>query len=778
MALAVPILLRAGAGADTTRLLRSVELDPEECYRVRELSFSRGDVQFFLTDGYLIFSRPVLGAPVAAIFSADIDGGEAEVLLLPPSKDERRMLSQRAGSPNIDEHLREAAFFFADNTAAELQKQITGNEWMRKDSTRGQAMMERYGQFLRNLVPAFEARLVLDLLTRAHAPKALFAGLLIGRNLGDFEVLFDSRSPEQVMAGKIKASEGKSYLDVWTSYTPKSLAGVPPVSEFHADDYKIEAKLDANLRMSVVTTLKVRDLQTDLNALPFDLSRQMALLHAEVDGQAAEIVEATLEQTPSVDTSDRMFVIVPTTPLRAGAEHTVTVAHEGEVVSTGPGNVFFVGSRGRWYPHRNLEFSRFDLKFRFPKAFDLVAPGEPVADTVEGSERVIERRLGPVPMAGFNLGTYERTTVRRGGVIVEVCGNRTSRLLAPRPVIADPIAPLHRGFPELAARPLIEQPTRLQELADQIADIMEFYARRFGPPPLERLVVSPIPGSFGQGFGGLIYLSTMAYMSPSGKAFADMEPQTRIFFTQLMQAHEVAHQWWGNLVLVSGYHDEWIAEALANYSALLYLDAHSSHRAVETILSAYRESLLEKGPEGATVESVAPITQGRRIEMEGKPGAWISIMYGKGTWIIRMLHARMGDENFWRMLAELRRRYQRKNITTDQFRTLCAEFMPPEASDRSLQDFFEQWVWGTGIPELILTTSIRGSVAPFRVVGTLAQKEVADDFSADFPVEVDMRGKRQIKWVRSSSDPVTFSLAVPVKPAKVQLDPGFMFLRK
>jgi len=307
---------------------------------------------------------------------------------------------------------------------------------------------------------------------------------------------------------------------------------------------------------------------------------------------------------------------------------------------------------------------------------------------------------------------------------------------------------------------------------------MEFYSRRFGPPPMERLVVSPIPGRFGQGFGGLIYLSTMAYMSPYGRTFASMDLQTRIFFTELMQAHEVAHQWWGNLVLVSGYHDEWIAEALANYSALLYLQSHSSHKAAETILSAYRESLLDRTPDGTIVESAAPITQGRRIELDGKPGAWVSIVYGKGTWIIRMLHARMGDENFWRMLAELRRRYQRKNITTDEFRRFCAEFMPADARDRSLEDFFEQWVWGNGIPDLKLTSSVKGAAAPFRIVGTLAQKDVADDFSAEFPVEVDLRGKRQIKWVRSSSEPVTFNMAVPSRPVKVELDPGKMFLRR
>jgi aminopeptidase N len=133
----------------------------------------------------------------------------------------------------------------------------------------------------------------------------------------------------------------------------------------------------------------------------------------------------------------------------------------------------------------------------------------------------------------------------------------------------------------------------------------------------------------------------------------------------------------------------------------------------------------------------------------------------------------MGDEAFWKMLAELRRRYERKNLTTEQFRQLCAEFMPAGVPDRSLEIFFDQWVWGTGIPALKLTTSSRGA----NVNATLSQSGVEEDFSADFPVEVVSRGKANTRWVRSSSEPVPFT--VPVGPGqKLELDPQNNFLKR
>ena len=47
--------------AQLARLIREAGLDPAECYRVRDFSFSKDDVRLYFNEGYLIFSKPVLG---------------------------------------------------------------------------------------------------------------------------------------------------------------------------------------------------------------------------------------------------------------------------------------------------------------------------------------------------------------------------------------------------------------------------------------------------------------------------------------------------------------------------------------------------------------------------------------------------------------------------------------------------------------------------------------------------------------------------------------------
>ena len=141
-------------------------------------------------------------------------------------------------------------------------------------------------------------------------------------------------------------------------------------------------------------------------------------------------------------------------------------------------------------------------------------------------------------------------------------------------------------------------------------------------------------------------------------------------------------------------------------------------------------------------------------------------MYGKGAWIMHMLHARMGDEAFWKMLGELRRRYEYKNLTTDQFRALCVEYSPEGAPDRKLEAFFDQWVTGTGIPQLQLTSTTKNVGGRFEVTGTLLQR---GDFSADVPVEVNLKGKWLTKWVRPSGETTDFRWAFDDKPSAVRL---------
>jgi aminopeptidase N len=255
--------------------------------------------------------------------------------------------------------------------------------------------------------------------------------------------------------------------------------------------------------------------------------------------------------------------------------------------------------------------------------------------------------------------------------------------------------------------------------------------------------------------------------------------QQELFFEDVLQAHEMAHQWWGNRVSAAAYRDYWLMEALANYSALLYVEKSKGPHELEFMLESYRQALLQKNENGQTVDSTGPIVLGTRLENSVEPRAWRNITYGKGSWIIHMLRTRMGDERFFAMLAALVRRYDHKAISTEEFRELAAEFLPPKNDDPKLEAFFEQWVYGTGIPSLKLTWALKGKAPNLKLVGTLTQSGVDRDFTALAPVEIQLaRGRTATQWVRAGAEPVTFTVALQQAPLKVTLDPHNATLRK
>jgi aminopeptidase N len=195
-------------------------------------------------------------------------------------------------------------------------------------------------------------------------------------------------------------------------------------------------------------------------------------------------------------------------------------------------------------------------------------------------------------------------------------------------------------------------------------------------------------------------------------------------------------------------------------------------------LESYKTNLLQV-INGQTVESTGPIVLGARLENSQRPNAYYNITYGKGSWIMHMLRRRMGDERFLAMLADLRKEYERKPLSTEDFRLLAARFLPVQSADPQLENFFDQWVYGTGIPSLKMSYSVKGKGGATRLNGTVTQSDVASDFDVLVPVEIQLgHGKSLTHWVRTADGQVTFSVGLPQAPVKVLLDPSFSVLRK
>ncbi|HLY19560.1 MAG TPA: M1 family aminopeptidase [Bryobacteraceae bacterium] len=780
--------LASGAvtASDLAREVRETALDPAACYRVRDLALPKDEARFFFTDGYLIFAKPVAGARTSAVFVAAEEGGDAEVLVLPPNRGERRSLASYIGSPNLDEHLLAAVLTFSDDTFARLNEQIEKNA-AQKIPEMGVMMAEQWTPVVRNIAASFQTRLVWDVLLGQPRDHGFFAASVRGRKLGSFDLYYDRDAREQIVIGKLNNRDNVLFFDVWTSFVARSFRNKTIEPDLALDDFRIEAALQPDLALRVVTRMKARSAGATLPALAFDIAQAMRITKALVNGQPAEVLQRqSLRSELLRNVGNDMFLVVPPEPLQPGKEYDLEFHHEGKVIFEAGNQVYYVGARANWFPNAGLQFAKYDLTFRYPKDLDLVTPGELVDEHEEGDSRITRRKTNtPIRFAGFNLGQYERVRLSRKGFTVEVCANRSVEpaLSNTRPLLPpEPPSRFPHHEPEIVVLPPELPPdplARLQEIASEIASALEFMSARFGPPALPNLTVSPVPGRFGQGFPGLIYLSTMSYLAPQDRAIRSLDAHGRLFFSDILQAHETAHQWWGNVVTSTGYHDEWLMEALADYSALLYLENKNGTQPMTMALDAYKADLLLKTTEGKTVESIGPIVLGLRLENSQAPRAYHTITYGKGSWIMHMLRRRMSDERFLAMLATLRKEYERKALSTEDFRLLAARFLPPDTPDPKLESFFDQWVYGTGIPSLKLSYTVKGKAPAVRLTGSITQSDVDSDFSVYVPVEIQLgKGKAETQWVHTADGTVTFNVALHQAPAKVQLDPGFTVLRR
>ena len=728
--------------------LAGLSLDPAQTYHVRDVRLARGDITIYLNDGVLSFASSVAGKVVGAVFSCvGTETGDAEVLVMPPGRGERASLAYYTKSPNLDEHFREAIFLFTDDTHQDVLRQIQQGV-VRTVPEEARKLAPQWSETLRNLAGDLEVPLAESLLNHDPPQLGLFYGLIAGQTLHRFDVIYQPHLEESVTVGSIVEQNATPIFRVWTSFAPRHRVPLPP-EPFTLSDFRIDATIHPDLGMSAVTDFRVTPHVVGREVLSLEISNRMRVTSATISGQPVEVF-----QPESIRGSDEFgigsFLLISPHPLAAGEPVHVEIHHEGSVIQNDGSGVFFVGARNVWFPHRPNDSTTFDLTFRCPSNLRVASTGKLSSDQVVGGVRTVRRVLAsPARFAGFNLGDFESITADHGPFRIECFANRTLLPLMARDAVAGTSVSGGSG-------------RRLRQISDETASLLDQYSAMWGPLPIHNIAVTPIPGAFGQGFPGLIYLSTLTYLESGERPPQYRSPLMDMFFSDLLLAHEVAHQWWGNLVIPANYRSDWLMEALANYSALQLVERRKGHAEFQQAMLHFTAELTARDGSGKRVDSTGPVDLGVRLLESTNADAWRVITYDKGTWVMRMLCLRMGTDAFSKFLKQVVADYADKRLSNEDFRKLASRFMPAGDPDHTLEFFFDAWVYGSGIPTLALKPA-----KPRDGEYTLEQTDVGPGFTADVPVTIEMPGKPAVvKWIRSSSDGTSFR--VP-RGAKVSL---------
>ena len=774
-------------GVALYRSLRDSGLDLKNVYRVRDAAFDREDLHFALNEGWLIVGEQLEGHINCAFFV-----GDGEVLLIPPDLEERASLALFLNTAVLEEKFTSAYFrFFDDHFLEELGPGLRKGE--------NPEILDRSNAAAKELAKTDALRLLLAYLnTPANSPDPtrFLHTRVVGANHGTFDIFYDEAAPEQIGVGQVgHAAGGFAFYNVWTSFIsrshrkeePSATAGLsllPKTFRIKASVYPPETiEGDAELELDV--------LQPGTRAVLFELSRLLKVSSIIMKGKPLEFLQNDAVEGSRIarEGNDYVAVILPQA-MAKGETVRLRFTYSGSVLADAGNGLLYVGSRGNWYPNLGLNMAMFDLEFRYPADWTLVATGKRTAlqtsDGMQVSRWVSERAI---PVAGFNLGHYQESAVMAGGVRVEsfAAAGVESSFPAATQTMVEPVIPApHRpGQPHAVQVPLPRPKPAGEAAASSAAATIDYLSPRIGAYPYSALALTQLPGTVSQGWPSLVFLSSYAFV-PQNERGGPRSEFDRVLFERLMVPHETAHQWWGDSVYWTTYHDRWISEALANYSAMLSFEADYP-KDFKTILRYYRLHLGEKNPEGRVNREAGAVTLGNRLNSSIFPGGFDLIAYGRGTWLVHMLReflrdgsgvsGEYADDLFFSVLRTLQHDYSRKQMSTRDMQRAFERALPKSLYHEgkpSLDWFFNGWVNGTATPKYQLSNvRLERKGTALRASGRLLQKDAPEDLVTAVPIYAEtVRGDlRFLARVFADGEETAITLTVPAGTRRLVVDP-------
>jgi hypothetical protein len=774
--------------------LTALQLDTQSVYSITQkdrIELRESDVVLTFEEGKLAFFQPFEGRITGFVFS-----GLGHAVALPRDPAEKQQMARFLGAPVLDQQFVSAYVRFTDDTANDLLAQFkSANLQPAQDSS----FTALWNTYLQKLNPSHALRILFERFSAS--PRHFFHAGMDGLQTGPFDVLIEDMRTENLMLGQPRTVDKRDFYDIWAAYPTASF--IPPKAHFDALQYHIDTTIRPDNTLEADTSIDFRALTGGEQFLLFQLARALKVESVSLGNTSLPFFqnEGITQRDLRSKGDDSLCLFLPAPP-KPGELFTLRFRYRGDVIENAGNNVLFVGSRESWYPHfgDTAEFALYDMNLRWPKRLRLVATGNKLDEHEDGDYRVGHWKTDqPVPEAGFNLGDYAVNSITSENRSVEVYANhQLEEAIVARLRQSPSIFESTESFPlgvgrsrKLDAPPPTPSPAdALRQIAKEVDSSIRFYERYSGPFPFKHLGISQIPGTFGQGWPGLVYLSTLSFMSADAQQRAGLTSAGQELFTDIIPVHEVAHQWWGNVVGWSSYRDQWINESISAYLALLFVDSQKNpDRTLHTWLERHRLRLLTKIiNEDLSPADVGPLIMGSRLSSSKSPDAYDAVIYSKGVWIIHMLHEMLRQPNsdnpdarFMALMRSLVTKYDAKALSTSQLQKEVEAVMTPKMDlegGRSMEWFFEQYVRGAGIPRYKVEFTSHHTEKGFQIRGKLLQSGVPHSFIAPVPLYASTGSGRNVLLgtVDTIGDETPFTFIVPAVPHKILVDPKLTLL--
>ena len=755
-----------------------------EFIRVENVTLRRDAGELHLRSGVIGFLAPVLDRVSMAVFL-----GQATFHLDPAVPTESNYLHMMTGSRSFDDEFDSAVLVFTDGTYDELKRQCATvpagpglddvlNDFHHRMRHRTETPRSYLEATLGDEeIPNIEAELLAELYN-PNSPPA-FSAYLRGRHYHDLRFLIAPRgamrhmpSPEEVGLihfDPMGEHDGILYLthlrSEWQNHSASSNEDKRIIA---LKSYRIETAIAGNGHLNASADVAFQALREGDRIIDFGLLPSLRVSRVSTpDGKEIAFIQESRKEDGS------FYALLPQ-PTVKGQPYALHIEYEGNKVLDDAGNgSFSVRARTSWYPSVGAFNDRatFDLIFKVPRRYTVVGVGKLVKQWREGdyaaSEWISET---PLAVGGFNYGDYKKTERDDPDTKYDIEAYATSEV---------PAYLRGHGLGSMTPSAMADN-----AMVDALNSIRLFSAW-FGPLPYGRIAITQQPEfNFGQSWPTLVYLPVSAFLDETqrwsllgGNAFRFAD------FIDEVTPHEVSHQWWGHLVGWATYHDQWLSEGFADFSAGLFLLATEKKQdKFDHYWERARKSIIEKNQFGQSANDAGPLWMGLRLNTFRTGNAYQKLVYSKGGYTLHMLRSLMwnsktGDQDFMAMMHDFVTANTGKNASTEDFLAAVNRHM---RKDMDLEGngradwFIRQWVYGTDIPsyhmEYSTSPADQGKVL---FTAAITQSGVSDNFRMRVPVYMDFDGN----IMRVGSVPLTgnqsspeFKILLPKKPKRVLLN--------
>jgi len=766
---------------------------PAESFLVENLEFQRDAGVFVLKSGHISFTAPVLGRVTTAVFV-----GDGEFRLTPKDPLEVRNLLLFTEKKAVRERFSRAVFVFTDETYQQLSGEASAAQLDPKAAPALEDFRSRVRKRREEALSSFDGLLNgedmdnvdADVLAGLYNPAQAdaFSAYLFGREHGDlrFHVRpwggLPQMDPYEEVALLNVAPKGKQE-GIW--YLGNLLSESPDPDEdkrlIDVTHYRIDTEIAGNEDLSAHCLIRFRPLVDGVRVLKFGLLPSLRVSRVRSGDDDVPFIQEPKKKDGS------FYVVLPEAASRE-RDYELRVDYAGKKVirSAGSGN-FFILARTSWYPSVNAFTDRasFELSFRYPKKYELVSVGRRLEENTDGNIKVSHWSSKiPLAVAGFNYGRFKRKTQIDKEINYEIDGYAGAQLpdwlrspsmgVSQLPGSSPAPVRIHSSPSKMMARTM-----------EEARQSMRLFTAYFGAAPYGRIAITQQSQMFfGQSWPTLVYLPATAFLDSTQRWMLFSSSALKLqHFIQEVTPHEVSHQWWGHMVGWKSYHDQWISEGFADFSAALYV--RSVNKSVDKFIQyidRWRRSIVEKNRFGFAANDVGPIWMGQRLATPKTPRGYSSLVYSKGGYVLHMLRQMMtssdeGDLPFRRMMQDFVQTYLGRNASTADFQRIVEKHMTPDMNltrDGKMDWFFKEWVYGNEIPsyrfEYRLTPQEDGRVL---LNATISQTGVSDDFRMLTPVYAQFGKKTVLLGRLLLAGNVTgqeVQVMLPQKPERVMIN--------